>query len=235
METNNYIELATDDLLGPLNDLEQKNAPTSLFISGDRSLLNTGARVSIVGSRKASDLGIARAKKLARILVEHQAVVVSGLADGIDTAAHTAAIHKGGKTIAVIGTPLDEVYPKKNAPLQAQIMQEHLCVSQFPVGKPVQRKNFVLRNRTMALLSDTTVIIEAKDGSGSLHQAWEAIRLGRQLYISKVVADDSSLKWPAELLHYGAQLLADATLDSFLEFVLLSHRTESGFDGAISF
>ena len=90
-------------------------------------------------------------------------MIVSGLAEGIDTAAHTAAISRGGRTIAVLGTPLDQVFPRQNAALQDQIMREHLAVSQFPAGHPVQRKNFPLRNR-WALISDATVIIEAGKG-----------------------------------------------------------------------
>ena len=90
---------------------------------------------------------------------------MSGLAEGIDTAAHTAAINRGGRTIAVLGTPLDQVFPRQNAALQDQIMRDHLAVSQFPAGNPIQRKNFPLRNRTMALISDAT----GHDHNGKYH------------------------------------------------------------------
>ena len=98
-------------------------------------------------------------------------MVVSGLAEGIDTAAHQATLEAGGRTIAVLGTPLDQVYPKRNAALQHQLMREHLCVSQFPVGSPIHRRNCPLRNHTMALLADATVIIEATDTSGAWGRA----------------------------------------------------------------
>lgn len=210
---------APQDLLGPLNEVEQKHAPKVLFAAGDTSLLEEGARVSIVGSRKASPEGLRRAARLAATLAKQHVVVVSGLAEGIDTAAHTSAITHKGRTIAVIGTPLGQVYPKQNAALQERIAREHLVISQFPPGTPIRRQNFPLRNRTMALISDATVIIEAGDTSGSLHQGWEALRLGRQLYITKSVADDPGLTWPAEMLDYGARILSDATLDEFFELL----------------
>ena len=152
-----YQSVSPQDLLGPLNEVEQKNAPKTLYIAGDTGILGEGARVSIVGSRKASPEGLRRASKLAGLMAGRG--IVSGLAEGIDTAAHTAAINRGGRTIAVLGTPLDQVFPRQNAALQDQIMREHLAVSQFPAGHAVQRKDFPLRNRTMALISDATVIL----------------------------------------------------------------------------
>jgi DNA processing protein len=131
-----YSELSPSDLLGPLNEVERKNAPRLLFVAGDTSILDEGARVSIVGARKATPEGLRRASRLATLLAKRGVVVVSGLAEGVDTAAHEAAIAHGGRTVAVIGTPLDQVYPKKNAALQERIMEEHLVISQFPVGAP---------------------------------------------------------------------------------------------------
>jgi DNA processing protein len=135
-------------------------------------------------------------------------VVVSGLARGIDTAAHRSAIESGGRTIAVLGTPLDQTYPRENAELQRLIMEEHLAVSQFPSGHPAGRTNFPRRNRTMALLTHATVIVEAAEGSGSLSQGWECLRLGRRLFIMRAVADTKSLAWPREMRKYGAEVLA---------------------------
>jgi DNA processing protein len=160
-------------------------------------------------------------------------VVVSGLAEGIDTAAHQATLAAGGRTVAVLGTPLDQVYPKTNTALQHQIMRDHLCISQFPTGSPIHRRNFPMRNRTMALLADATVIIEATDTSGSLAQGWEALRLGRGLFIAKSVAEDATKSWPTKMLHYGGQVLSDETLDSL--FDSLPHRTEADVRGAIPF
>jgi DNA processing protein len=135
-------EYAPEELLGPLNDLEEKHAPKRLFVAGDRSVLAVGPRISIVGTRKPSAVGIRRAEELARALVKAGAVVVSGLAEGIDTAAHTAAIRAEGRTIAVLGTPLDSFFPASNRELQLTIMRDHLAVSQFPSGTPPRRQNF---------------------------------------------------------------------------------------------
>ena len=224
---------ALEALLGPLNDVEQLHAPATLFVAGDPQILHHGARVAIVGSRKASAQGLARARKLATRLCERAIVVVSGLAAGIDTAAHHTTLAAGGRTIAVLGTPLDHVYPKTNTALQHQIMRDHLCISQFPAGTPIHRRNFPMRNRTMALLADATVIIEATDTSGSLVQGWEALRLGRGLFIAKSVVEDATVSWPTKMLHYGGQILSDETLDSL--FDSLPHRTEADVRGVIPF
>lgn len=167
-------------------------------------------RVAIIGSRKASPQGVAIASRIAGTLAKQSVVIVSGLAEGIDTAAHTAAIEVGGRTIAVLGTSLDKVYPRQNAELQNLIAMEHLVVSQFPAGYPTQPANFVLRNRTMALLSDASIIVEAGQTSGSLHQGWEALRLGRPLFIWKSVMRNPSLEWPNEMARYGAVELEDS-------------------------
>jgi DNA processing protein len=197
------------DLLGrPLNDIElkQKNAPNVLYVKGRLKLPLPGPRVSIVGSRKASEKGLADSKMIASKLVSNDVVIVSGLAEGIDTSAHMAAITQGGKTIAVLGTPLDKTFPAKNFNLQQKIMRDYLAISQFEIGEPTKPKNFVIRNRTMALISDATIIVEASDKSGSLHQAWEALRLGRPLFIWKAILEQD-VSWYKDVIKYGAVIL----------------------------
>lgn len=206
-----------EQLLGPLNEVERVNAPATLYVAGDVGLLQRGRRVSLVGSRKVSAVGLARTQALSKALVESGAVVVSGLAEGVDTAAHEAAIGNGGRTLAVLGTPLDEFFPTANRALQERLAREHLVVSQFAPGTPVQKKNFPMRNRTMALVSDATVIVEAGERSGTLHQGWEALRLGRLLFIMESVVSNASLTWPAEMIGYGAQVLSRKNLALFLE------------------
>jgi DNA processing protein len=158
------------------------------------------------------------------MLVERGAIVVSGLADGVDTEAHTTAIESGGRTIAVLGTPLDRVFPVQNRELQDRIMREHLAVSQFEY--PAGPKSFPMRNRTMALLSDATVITEAGEKSGSRHQGWEALRLGRPLFLmeSLVAAGHS---WPKEMLSYDAQILKRDDIEFLFEFLPQGARDES--------
>src|SRR2546427_665559 len=110
-------EYTPEQLLGTLNDVERKNAPQRLYTAGDIELLRNGPRVSVVGSRKVSEEGVRRARALTKALVSRHVVVVSGLAEGIDTVAHETAIELGGKTAAVLGTPLDEVFPARNRAL----------------------------------------------------------------------------------------------------------------------
>ncbi|HZY95441.1 MAG TPA: DNA-processing protein DprA [Candidatus Bathyarchaeia archaeon] len=201
--------LSAEDLTGPLNDVEKIYAPKEIFAVGPMEIPLPKPRVAIVGSRKASPDGLETAGRIARILVGEGAVIVSGLAEGIDTAAHTAALGARGRTIAVLGTPLDRVFPSRNSDLQDEIMRNHLVMSQFPIGSHIWPKNFVIRNRTMALISNASIIVEAGETSGSLHQGWEALRLGRPLFIWKSVLENQKLKWPEKMLAYGAIELDD--------------------------
>lgn len=226
-------EANPDQLLGALNEFEAKNAPKVLYFQGDSTILKSGARVSIVGSRKASATGIARASRLARLIVESGGVVVSGLAKGIDTAAHKSAIKHNGKTIGVIGTPLDKSYPAENKNLQSLIAREHLLISQFAIGTRTYPGSFPQRNRTMALIADATVIIEAANSSGSLKQGWEALRLGRQLWISEALVNESSLTWTAEMLEYGAQVLSNESVEILLDGLPVRRLNEA--DVEVSF
>lgn len=184
-------------------------APGQVFVAGDVALLRAPHRIAIVGARDASPDGLRRAGKLAAQLAERQAVVVSGLAEGIDAAAHRAAMAVGGRTIAVIGTPLNRCYPARHAALQEEIYRAHLLVSQFPPGAKVSASSFPARNRTMAMISHASVVVEASDSSGSLSQAAEVRRLGRTLFIMRSVAENARLAWPAAFLKSGAQILDD--------------------------
>jgi len=217
----------SEELLGPLNAVEQKFAPPSLRTEGDLALLQHHPRVAVVGTRHPTPEGDRRCRRLVKALVAHGATVVSGLAAGIDTIAHTLTIELGGRTIAVIGTPLDDVFPKGNAALQQRIASEHLVVSEFPPGSSVARRNFPRRNRTMALMADASVIIEAGEGSGTLSQGWEALRLGRPLFLLRSLAE-SGLKWPREMLDHGAFVLDE--IDD-----LLAVLPTDGLGDAVSF
>lgn len=197
-----------EQLLGPLNEHERKHAPERLFIAGDLSLAKR-PRVSIVGSRQASEAGLRRTARLARELVARQVVVVSGLAAGIDRRAHEVAIAEGGSTIAVLGTPLDEASPKAHESLQLEIMTQHLAISQFPSGHQVDRSTFPQRNRTMALASDATIIVEAGSSSGTQHQGWEALRLGRPLFLLRSLVEEHAPDWADKMLDYGAIVLTE--------------------------
>ena len=210
IEELKFSSINAAKLLGrALNDIEKKSDPGELFVKGSLKIPLPCPKVSIIGSRKASSQGIENAQNIAKTLVENQVIIVSGLAEGIDTAAHETAIKMNGRTIAVIGTPLNKTFPSKNFDLQQEIMKNHLVVSQFPIGYPTQPKDFVLRNRTMALISDASVIVEARKSSGSKHQGWETLRMGRPLFIWESVVNDKELDWPAEMIEHGAVELSD--------------------------
>lgn len=184
--------------------------PGTVYFAGDRALLDCRC-VAVIGARKASDIGRRRARQLGRQLAEAGVVVVSGLAEGIDTEALTGAITAGGKVAAVIGTPIDQAYPAKNKELQEAIYRDHLLISQFPSGTRVFPSNFPQRNRTMAALSDASVVIEASDTSGTLHQAAECQRLGRWLVIARSVVEDPELTWPAKFLDHPKTVILEST------------------------
>ena len=208
--------LVPQDFLGPLNAYEARNAPKAIYAAGDTSLLNAGRRVSVVGSRKAAPVDLDRARDLVRELVSHCVTVVSGLAAGIDTIAHETALEMDGATIAVLGTPLDQAYPKSNTELQQRIIASNLAISQYPFGSAVRRENFVLRNRTMALICDATIVVTASESSGTQHQGWEAIRLGRPLFFLESLLEEN-VSWISEQMRYGGEPLGDENLDLFFE------------------
>lgn len=194
-------QLSLSNVWDSVQPEEVLRAPPSFWLAGDAGLLELGRlRVAIVGSRDAGELGIRRARRLAAELSELGIVVVSGLAKGIDRAAHDGAMENGGRTIAVIGTPIDKAYPVEHAAIQQAIYTHHCLVSQFAPGSKVYPSNFVERNRFMALISNASVIVEAGDGSGTLSQAAETQRLGRHLFIMKNVLDNKSLSWPSKFL-----------------------------------
>jgi DNA processing protein len=191
---------------------DPRNIP--LFYAGDLSLTALPS-VSIVGTREATSEGRSRATRLARELIAGGVVVVSGLARGIDTAAHTSAVANGGRTIAVIGTPIARASPVENGPLQETIWRNHLLISPFQDGRPVYPKNFPERNRVMAALSDATVIVEASDTSGTLHQASECQQLGRWLFILRTAAENPSVSWPKRFLNGKNTAVLDKTEQIF--------------------
>ena len=217
LNIQNVQEYKPEVLFSAITEIEEKHKPEQLYALGNIDLLTSAPKVSVVGSRNVSEEGMRRARSLSKSLVDNGLTVVSGMALGVDTVAHKTAIECGGNTIAVLGTPLDNPYPKQNTPLFELIARDHLVISQFPSGYPSQPKNFPIRNRTMALISDATIIIEAGEKSCTRHQGWEALRLGRLLFLLENVANDPKLTWPAEMIKYGAQVLTRDNLDQLVE------------------
>lgn len=180
-----------------------------LYFKGDISLLEAPKKISIVGARKATDNGKIRARNLAKLLTEEGFVIVSGLAAGIDTEAMQSTIKHGGHLIGVIGTPINEYYPKENRSLQDEVAQKHLLLSHVPFFKyskqPFATKKFYFpeRNAVMAAVSDATVIVEASETSGTLTQARACMEMGRKLFILNSCFENG-LKWPHTYEERGA-------------------------------
>jgi DNA processing protein len=156
--------------------------PPFLFYRGE--LHREDARsVAVVGTRRASEQGIDRATKLAGLLVDEGVTVISGLAKGIDTAAHTAVLDADARTIAVIGTGILSVYPKENAELAERIVGRGAIVSQFWPSAPPTRYSFPMRNEVMSGISQGTAVIEASRTSGAKMQARLALEQGKRAFL----------------------------------------------------
>lgn len=211
------LSLAVNGTTSWPEKLADSDRPTPLFYyRGDIGLMDAES-ISIVGSRKASPEGVARARRLAREMVAAGVVVVSGLAHGIDTAAMTSALESGGRLIGVIGTPIDECYPRENAALQDVVSKEHLLVSQVPFFKyskqsfQSKKHYFPERNELMAAISDATVIVEASDTSGTLTQARACLAQGRKLFILKSCYENEAVSWPRKWAEKKGVFVASST------------------------
>jgi DNA processing protein len=174
--------LILDDGSYPYLLREIADPPITLYVKGDWQTCFDAPCVAVVGSRKCSTYGENASEMLARDLAANGVCVVSGLARGIDTAAHRGAIAAKGKTIAVLGTGIDAVYPKENAKLAGQILDAGgAIVSQFPLNTPPLRDNFPYRNRIISGLSLGVLLVEASERSGSLITARLAMEQNREV------------------------------------------------------
>lgn len=186
-----------------------------LYFEGNLNLLEEEKTVAIVGTRNPSKEGMLRAKKLVKEFVKRGFVIVSGMAQGIDTVAHKTALELGGKTIAVLGTPINQFYPKENIELQKELMKNHLVVSQVPYlrydlqNPSSNRFFFPERNKTMSALTWGTVIVEASETSGTLVQARAAVHQKRKLFILNNCFENPSLTWPKNFAKKGAVRVVD--------------------------
>ncbi|MGT2800568.1 DNA-processing protein DprA [Streptococcus marmotae] len=179
-EFNRYPSLSILDDAYP-NELKQiYNPPVLLFYQGDIELLNK-PKLAIVGARAASQTGTSSVQKIIKELGNHF-VIVSGLARGIDTAAHISALKNGGKTIAVIGSGLGVYYPKENKKLQDYIARHHLLLSEYEPDAQPLKYHFPERNRIIAGLSQGIIVAEAKKRSGSLITCERALEEGRDVF-----------------------------------------------------
>ena len=155
-----------------------------LYCSGNIELVNAKT-IAVVGTRQLEDdIDIVEGKKVLQRLLDKGYVIVSGLAKGCDTLAHSYVIEHGGKTIAVLGTPLNKYYPKENKHLQEIIASQHLVVTQYPIGIKTFPSHFAHRNKTtVGLSTEGVVVIRAGDKSGTQHAIKECIYTKKPLYV----------------------------------------------------
>jgi len=201
---NHLVTLADPEY--PKALLEISDPPPYLYAKGNLALLNQSS-IAIVGSRNASVQGEKNAEAFAYDLCQHGLCIVSGLALGIDGAAHRGALKANGATIAVVGTGLDIVYPAKHRELAHQIVERGLILSEFPLGTPSKPQNFPKRNRIISGLSLGCLVVEANVQSGSQITARMAAEQGREIFAIPGSIHSPMSKGCHQLIKQGAKLV----------------------------
>ena len=191
--------------------------PQQLYSSGELTEVLQRPRVGIVGSRKVSPYGRLVTDRLAAELAGQGIVIVSGLALGVDSIAHQAALDAGGITVAVLPSPLDSVYPASHRQLAARMVRQGgVLLSEYSSGTPTLKINFIARNRLIAALSDVLIVTEAALKSGSLHTARFALEQGKDVFAVPGPITSATAEGVNNLLKHGAGVVtsADDILDS---------------------
>ena len=198
--------ITMDDTAYPPLLAEIYDPPLALFERGKLTEAD-GCSLAIVGTRKPSAYGETMAERLAGELAARGVTIVSGLAAGIDTAAHRGALDRGGRTIAVLGCGVDIVYPAQNADLMHAIMQQGAVLSSFPMGVKPSRGHFPFRNRIISGLSLGVLVVEAPPGSGALITAHNASDQGREVFALPGQVGNRNSLGPHSLIRAGAKLV----------------------------
>jgi DNA processing protein len=202
--------LTLGDSLYPTELLQMADPPLMLYVQGDVQALRHPRRLAMVGSRNPTPQGEANAKQFALALGEAGVCVVSGLALGVDGAAHEGALQAGAPTIAVVGTGLDRVYPKRHLSLAHRIGAQGAIVSEYPLGTPPLAAHFPQRNRIIAGLSQGTLVVEAAVQSGSLITARLAAEQGREVFAIPGSIHSPQARGCHALIRQGAKLVESA-------------------------
>lgn len=207
-DPNNHIfTLADSDY--PQSLLNIPDPPLLLYVKGRASLLNKMS-LSIVGSRNATPQGIANAEAFSKSISEVGICIISGMAHGIDAAAHRGALHTQGGSIAVVGTGLDKVYPSANRDLAHELAQTGTLISEFPLGTPPLSANFPRRNRIISGMSTGCLVVEASLQSGSLITARLALEQSRDVFAIPGSIHSPQSKGCHRLIKQGAKLVESA-------------------------
>jgi len=208
--------VTSQDPLYPSQLLSTYDYPAFLYVKGH--LKEDDINVAVVGSRTASTYGKFTTERLCRELVLRGITVISGLARGIDSAAHRGALSGKGRTIAVLGCGLDVVYPPENEKLFTEISLQGALISEFPFGTPPNAPNFPARNRIISGISLGVVVVEASEKSGSLITARIALEQGREVFAVPGSIDSSGSRGTNKLIKQGAKLIEN--VEDILEEIL---------------
>ena len=207
VESNHLLTLADDDY--PSQLLEIADPPPVLYLKGRRELLRRPG-LAVVGSRNATPSGLQNAEAFARNLSEAGFTIISGMALGIDAAAHRGGLSAAGGSIAVVGTGLDLIYPARNKALAHELAEKGLIISEFSLGTPALAKNFPRRNRIISGLSRGVLVVEAALASGSLITARQAGEQGREVFAIPGSIHSPFSRGCHQLIKQGAKLVDEA-------------------------
>lgn len=209
MEESGAVMLTRGNEAYPKRLNEFTSAPPVLFCKGDITHLSAPS-VAFVGTRRATEYGIRMTRKLAGGVADAGLCIVSGMAAGIDTIAHKAALEHGAPTVAVFGCGVDVIYPVGNGDLAEEITSSGCLLSHFPMGTPGNTGTFPARNAVVAGISLGTVVVEAPKGSGALITAGLALRAGRKLFAVPGNADLPNSEGTNDLIARGAHVSVEA-------------------------
>lgn len=204
-----YIEININNEIYPTKLKKIKNPPKKLFLRGNLEVFQN-ISIAIVGSRDCTSYGFYKAYEFAKELSKEGISVISGLAQGIDTAAHLGAMHQKGKTIAVLGTGFNKVFPEENKILAESIIKNNgLIISEYELNQERKSENFPKRNRIMSGLSNGVLVVEAKNKSGTLITARYAKEQGKKVFSLPGNVDIINSSGTNELIKNGAILVTD--------------------------
>jgi len=224
MHKSNYITVSSGNLPLPLREIP--NPPSQLFVLGNQECLNTSdLKVAIVGTRRATSAGLAIARRLAQDLARAGVVVVSGLALGIDQAAHRGCLDGGGRTIAVLANGLDKIYPHQHRSLAEDIIKTGgAIISEYKIGTPSFPSQFLERNRIVSGLCRGVIVVEAPFGSGALNTAAHTLKQNREIFVVPGAVTSQNYAGSHKLIRQGATLVTCAK-DIFDCFNISSAKT----------
>lgn len=225
-----YIELKIDDEMYPSKLRNIKNPPTKLYMQGNYDLLKNNS-VAIVGSRECTSYGFREAYEFAKKLSKKGICIISGLAEGIDTSAHLGGMHQIGRTVAVLGTGLNKIFPEENEILAKSIIKnDGLIITEYEAGEEPKPANFPKRNRIMSGISDAVLVIEAKRKSGTTITARLAKEQNKKVFCLPSNIDSKNGSGTNELIKDGAILVTEP--EDILKRIIIEpeDKTESKYE-----